>query len=62
MILQFSVAPSAPNNGIDHLSSPYVTTPLTSSLRFGFPNNTITPGTFRTATNINVGVIKSRCG
>jgi hypothetical protein len=46
-------APSAPNNGIDHLASLYLTTPLTSSLRFGFPNNVITAGTFRTATNIN---------
>ncbi|SIR74234.1 hypothetical protein, partial [Paenibacillus macquariensis] len=49
------LAPSVPNNGIDHSSSPYVTTPLTSSVRFGFPNNIITAGTFRTATNINVG-------
>jgi hypothetical protein len=48
-------APSVPNSGIDHPSSPYVTTPLTSSVRFGFPNTVITPGTFRTATNINIG-------
>lgn len=41
-------APSVPNTGIVHLSSPYVTTPLTSSVRFGFPNTTITPGTFLT--------------
>ncbi|RNA66932.1 hypothetical protein [Alteribacter keqinensis] len=50
-------APSVPNNGIDHSSSPYLTTPLTSSVRFGFPNNVITPGNpdgFRTATNINL--------
>jgi hypothetical protein len=47
-------APSVPNNGIDHLSSAYVTTPLTSSVRFGFPNNVITAGTFRTATNANL--------
>ncbi|MGN7471702.1 hypothetical protein [Brevibacillus sp. SAFN-007a] len=49
-------APSVPNNGIDHPSAPYVTTLLTSSLRFGFPNNIITPGIpdgFRTATNRN---------
>jgi hypothetical protein len=46
-------APSVPNNGIDHPSAPYLTTSLTSSVRFGFPNNVITPGTFRTATNIN---------
>ncbi|MDQ0888076.1 hypothetical protein QFZ81_003164 [Paenibacillus sp. V4I9] len=52
------LAPSVPNNGIDHSSSPYVTTPLTSSVRFGFPNTVIIPGNpsgFRTATNINVG-------
>ncbi|WP_147304165.1 hypothetical protein [Cohnella lupini] len=48
-------APSVPNNGIDHISSAYLTTPLTSSVRFGFPNNIITAGTFRTATNLNVG-------
>src|SRR5665647_2207052 len=47
-------APSVQNAGIDHLSSAYITTPLTSSVRFGFPNNVITPGTFRTATNRNV--------
>jgi hypothetical protein len=50
-------SPSAPDGGIDHLSSPYVTTPFTSSLKFGFPNNTITPGTFRSASNINLGVL-----
>ncbi|NEW05327.1 hypothetical protein GK047_04740 [Paenibacillus sp. SYP-B3998] len=52
------LARSVPNNGIDHSSSPYVTTSLTSSVRFGFPNTVITPGNpsgFRTATNINVG-------
>ena len=48
-------APSVPNNGIDHISSAYVTTPLTSSVRFGFPNTVITAGTFRTATNVNLG-------
>ncbi|MEK8131795.1 hypothetical protein WMW72_28190 [Paenibacillus filicis] len=48
-------APSVPNTGIDHISAPYVTTPLTSSVRFGFPNTVITAGTFRTATNRNVG-------
>ena len=44
-------APSSPNNGIDHLSAPYTTTPLTGSLRFGAPNTVVIPGTFRTATN-----------
>jgi hypothetical protein len=51
------VSPSAPNNGIDHLSSPYLTTPFTSSVSFGFPNNVVTPGTFRSATNLNTGAI-----
>jgi len=47
-------AASVPNNGVDHASVPYTSTPLTSSLRFGFPNNEqITPG-YRTATNINL--------
>lgn len=48
-------APSVPNDGIDHSAASYVTTPLTSSVRFGFPNNVITAGTFRSASNINVG-------
>ena len=56
------VAPSAPNNGIDHLSSPYVTTPLATSVRFGFPNNVTTAGTFRSATNINTGGITVNAG
>ncbi len=47
-------SPSVTNDGIDHLSSPYLTTPLTESLRFGSPNSIITPGTFRTATKINI--------
>ncbi|WP_054028125.1 hypothetical protein [Bacillus sp. FJAT-28004] len=56
LIYDFTVffAPSDPNNGISHLSSFYVTTPLTSSLTFGGPTNTVTAGTFYTATNINV--------
>jgi hypothetical protein len=48
-------ASSSPDNGIDHLSSPYVTTSLISSVRFGSPNSIITAGTFRTTTNINTG-------
>jgi hypothetical protein len=51
------VAPSLPNDGVDHSSSPYVTAPLTTSVRFGFPNTVVTPGTFRTSTNINSGAI-----
>jgi len=56
------VAPSVPNNGIDHLSSPYVTTALTASVRFGPPNSVITAGTFRTSTNINTGSITVNAG
>ncbi|SFS45192.1 hypothetical protein [Paenibacillus sp. BC26] len=56
------LAPSVPNSGIDHSASPYVTTPLTSSVRFGFPNNIITAGTFRAATNINVGSLVVAAG
>ncbi len=55
-------APSVPNNGVDHISAPYVTTPLSSSVRFGFPNNTITAGTFRTATNLNTGSLEVSAG
>jgi hypothetical protein len=55
-------APSVPNNGVDHISSPYLTTPLTSSVRFGFPNNIITAGTFRTATKISLGSLTVAAG
>ena len=48
-------SPSAFSNGIDHLASSYATTPITSSIRFGFPNSVVTAGTFRAATNINPG-------
>jgi hypothetical protein len=56
------VAPSVPNNGIDHLSSPYLTTSLTTSVRFGFPNTIVTASTFRTATDINTGSIAVNAG
>jgi hypothetical protein len=56
------IAPSVPNNGIDHPSSPYVTTPLTTSVRFGFPNTIVTVGAFRTSTNINTGSITVNAG
>jgi len=56
------VAPSAPNNGTDHFASAYVTTPLTASLRFGFPNNVITAGTFRSATNRTTGPLVVHAG
>jgi hypothetical protein len=55
-------APSVPNNGIDHLVSSYVTTALTSSIRFGFPDTVITAGTYRTATNINLGSLVVAAG
>ncbi|WNR44613.1 hypothetical protein [Paenibacillus roseipurpureus] len=56
LIYDFTVfkAPSAPNNGISHLSSSYLTTSLTSSLSFGGNSNILTAGNFYTATNINL--------
>jgi hypothetical protein len=51
------VSPSVPNDGTDHLTPSYLTTPLTTSVHFGFPNTVITAGTFRSATNINTGSI-----
>ena len=56
------VSSSVPNNGIDHASTPYVTRPLTTSVRFGFPNTVITAGTFRSATNINTGSLTVNAG
>jgi hypothetical protein len=47
-------APSAPNDGLAHPASAYVTTPLTSTVRFGSPS-IVTPGIFYTATNANLG-------
>lgn len=55
-------SPSIPNNGIDHAALPYVTTPLSTTVRFGFPNNVITAGTFRTATNVNLGSLAVSAG
>jgi hypothetical protein len=46
-----------PNNGIDHVAAPYTPTPLTSSVRFGFPNTIVAPGEFRAATNLNTGAL-----
>ena len=51
---QVFLAPSAPNAGVAHLSSPYVTTPLVASVSFGGPSNILTAGNFYTATNINI--------
>ena len=56
------VSPSLPNNGIDHSSTQYVTTPLTSSVRFGFPNTIVFPGNFRSSTNFNNGSITVNAG
>ncbi|OAS16479.1 hypothetical protein [Paenibacillus oryzisoli] len=57
LVYDFTVfrAPSAPNNGVSHLASLYLTTPLTSSLSFGGPGNTVIAGNFYAATNINLG-------
>jgi len=46
-------SPTLNNDGIDHPASPYTTTALTSSVRFGFPNTTVSPNEFRAATNLN---------
>lgn len=56
------VAASSPNNGIDHIAIPYGTTPLSTFVRFGFPNTVITAGTFRAATNSNTGSISVNAG
>lgn len=57
------VSPSSPNTGIDHAPQQYLTTPLTTSVRFGFPNTVIPPGgSFRSATNINTGSITVNAG
>jgi len=55
-------APSSPNNGVDHLAQPFVTTPLTGSLRFGFPNSIATAGTFRAATASIPGSLQVAAG
>ena len=55
-------APSNANDGTDHLSAPYTTTPLTGSLRFGFPNTVVTAGTFRSATSISPGPLAVAAG
>ncbi len=55
-------SPSFPNNGIDHLASGYMTTPMTASVRFGFPNSIVTAGTFRTATASMAGPLAVNAG
>jgi hypothetical protein len=52
------IANSNPNNGVDHASSPYLLSTLTSSVRFGAPTNTtLVNAVPRTATNLNCGSI-----
>lgn len=54
-------APSV-NNGIGHISSPYLTTPLSGTLSFGGPGNTMNQGIYYTATNINTGSLAVTAG
>ncbi len=57
------VAPSIPNNGTAHLASPYLTTPLTSSITFGGPGGgPLIAGSFYAATNINLGSLVVNAG
>lgn len=49
------LAPSTPNNGLSHPSSPYVTTPFSSSLTFGGPTNPVVAGNFYAASNLSAG-------
>ena len=56
------IAPSTPNNGIDHIAADYATTALTASVTFGFPNTTIVISTFRAASNISTGPISVQVG
>jgi hypothetical protein len=64
LLYEFTVfrSPSFPNDGVSHISSPYVTTPLTSSLIFGFPFTSLVPGNFYSATNINLGSLAVTAG
>lgn len=59
---QVFVSPSAPNDGASHITSPYVTTPLASSLIFGGPGNLVMAGTFYSATNLNLGSLVVNAG
>jgi hypothetical protein len=56
------VSPSIPNNGISHIASSYVTMPLNSTLTFGGPGNTLFPGTYYSATNLNTGSLAVNAG
>jgi hypothetical protein len=64
LVYDFTVftSPTSVNNGTDFLTSPYVSTALTTSLRFGFPNSVAVAGTFRSATNINTGSLNVNAG
>jgi hypothetical protein len=54
-------APSTPNNGIAHVASGYVTTPLSSSVTFGGAG-TLVAGTFYAATNMSAGPLVVNAG
>ncbi len=55
-------SPSAPNDGIGHISSPYLTTALSSSVTIGGPGSFVIPGTFYSATSINLGSLVVSAG
>lgn len=56
------LAPSAPNSGVSHLASNYVTTPFTASVTFGGPANPVVAGLFYAATNIALGPLNVSTG
>jgi len=56
------VSSSLNNAGVAQPSSPYVTTPVTTSVWFGFPYTTLSAGTFYSATSINTGSISVNAG
>lgn len=57
------VSHSMPNNGLGHLTTPYVDSTLTAAVSFGGPAVTaVTPSSFYTATNLNSGVYVVRAG
>ena len=53
---------SSPNNGTAHISTPYVTTPLNSSVLFGGPGNIVVAGTFYSASNISTSPLAVSAG
>jgi hypothetical protein len=54
-------APSSPNDGTAHLASAYVTTPITTSVTFGFPG-LVVPGNFYAATNFSPASLNVSAG